>query len=129
MSYLSHEEITRFAAMLIENDLVSFDNHTRLFSTTAKGLKFLELYNGMQQCVHLDEKQLLYNKKGYWQNELKSLGIELKRKKNNNNDLNDRKELQSLADALKLSMYQDYKTAYSKQSTKHKEEAESTINV
>ena len=57
--------------------------------------------------------------------ELRSLGIEPKR----HNELNDDDELENLADIIKLSMYQDYKTAYSKQSTEHKEEAESTINV
>jgi hypothetical protein len=45
----------------------------------------------------------------YWQNELRSLGIESKRK----NKLNDKEELQSLADTLKQVYYQDYKTAYS----------------
>src|SRR5919206_4993785 len=90
MSYLSHEKMTSFAAMLIQNDLLSFDNHRRLFSTTAKGLKFLELYNEMQQCVQLEEEQqLLYKKQiGYLQNELKSLGIEPKIK----NELNDHEE-------------------------------------
>ena len=120
MSYLSHEKMTSFAAMLIQNDLLSFDNHRRLFSTTAKGLKFLELYNEMQQCVQLEEEQqLLYKKQiGYLQNELKSLGIEPKIK----NELNDHEELENLVDILKLSMFQDYKTAYSKQGTMHIEE-------
>src|ERR671938_1978234 len=69
MSYLSHKKMTSFAAMLIQNDLLSFDNHRRLFSTTAKGLKFLELYNEIQQ---------LLNKRRYLQTELKLLGIERK---------------------------------------------------
>jgi predicted transcriptional regulator len=129
MSYLSHEKMTRFATILIKNDLLSFDSHRHLFSTTAKGQKFLKIYNRMQQCVDSleddEEQHLFYKKEGYWQNELKSLGIESKRK----NDLNDPKELQNLADALKLSMYQDYKTAYSEQGNKHREEAESTIGV
>jgi hypothetical protein len=42
-----------------------------------------------------------YNKRGYWKNELKSLGIEPKR----NNELNDPKELKDLVAALKLSVY------------------------
>ena len=94
--------------MLTEKDLLSFDNHRRLFSTTAKGLKFLELYNEMQQ---------LLNKRRYLQNELKSLGIEPKiNNKNDINELNDYEELQNLADVL--SMYQDYKTVYSEQSSR-----------
>jgi hypothetical protein len=47
----------------------------------------------------------------YWQNELRSLGIESKRK----NKLNDKEELQSLADTLKQVYYQDYKTDYSEE--------------
>ena len=65
------------------------------------------------------------DKKNYWQNELSSLGIEPKQ----NNELNDKAELQNLAEGIKQSMYQDYKTAYSKDGDKHKEEAESTIKV
>jgi len=44
----------------------------------------------------------------YWQNELRSLGIESKRK----NQLNNKEELQALADSIKQAYYQDYKTAY-----------------
>jgi hypothetical protein len=58
-------------------------------------------------------------------NELRSLGIEPKR----HNELNDYDELENLADIIKLSMYQDYKTAYSVNGDNHKEEAESTITV
>lgn len=47
----------------------------------------------------------------YWQNELRSLGIELKRK----NKLNDKEELQALADSIKQAYYQDYKTVYSEE--------------
>jgi hypothetical protein len=54
-----------------------------------------------------EEKQ--QHKKSYWQNELKSLGIDSKRK----NEFNDREELESLADNIKQVYYQDYKIAYS----------------
>jgi hypothetical protein len=47
-------------------------------------------------------------KKEYWQNELKSLGIEPKRQ----NELNDKAELQALAETIKQVYFQDYKTAY-----------------
>jgi hypothetical protein len=48
------------------------------------------------------------DKKHYWENELKSLGIEPKRQ----NELNDKEELQALAEIIKEVYYQDYKTAY-----------------
>ena len=47
-------------------------------------------------------------KRGYWNSELKSLGIDAKKK----NELNDDKELASLTENIKQTYYQDYKTAY-----------------
>ncbi|MBD0360973.1 MAG: hypothetical protein ICV56_09730 [Nitrososphaeraceae archaeon] len=68
---------------------------------------------------HIDKKQ-------YLKNELKSLGIEPKRK----DQLNDNEEeLQSLSDNIKQAMFQDYKMAYSEKGEIHKEEAESTVSV
>ena len=49
------------------------------------------------------------HKKNFWENELKSLGIESKRE----NELNDETELEALAEMIKQVYYQDYKTAYS----------------
>jgi hypothetical protein len=54
------------------------------------------------------KKEHLSDKKDYWQNELKSLGIEPKRQ----NDLNDKAELEALAEIIKEVYFQDYKTAY-----------------
>jgi hypothetical protein len=53
------------------------------------------------------------DKKEYWKNELKSLGIEARRE----NELNDKDELQALAEIIKEVYYQDYKTAYSNSSS------------
>jgi hypothetical protein len=64
-------------------------------------------------------------KNGYWQNELDSLGIEPKQK----TELNDKEELENLADIIKQAMFQDYKVAYSEEGDAHKEEAQSTITV
>jgi hypothetical protein len=64
-------------------------------------------------------------KKGYWQNELDSLGIAPKTKK----ELNDNEELENLADIIKQAMFRDYKIAYSEKGNAHKEEAQSTVTV
>jgi hypothetical protein len=64
--------------------------------------------------------------KGYWQNELDSLGIEPKQKKK---ELKDDEELENLADIIKQAMFQDYKIAYSEKGNSHKEEAQSTVTV
>ena len=55
------------------------------------------------------------DKKDYLLKELKSLGIRLKR----NNDLKGAEDLEYLTDAVKQSMYQDYKVAYSKDGDKY----------
>ena len=75
-----------------------------------------------QEQQHQHQQQA---KNGYWQNELDSLGIEPKQK----TELNDKEELENLADIIKQAMFQDYKVAYSEKGDAHKEEAQSTITV
>jgi hypothetical protein len=72
-----------------------------------------------------EQQQQLQAKNGYWQNELDSLGIEPKQKA----ELNDKEELEKLADIIKQAMFQDYKVAYSEKGDAHKEEALSTVTV
>jgi hypothetical protein len=72
-----------------------------------------------------EQQQQLQAKNRYWLNELDSLGIELKRK----TELNDEEELEKLADIIKQAMFQDYKVAYSEKGDAHKEEAQSTVTV
>jgi hypothetical protein len=72
-----------------------------------------------------EQEQKQQAKDGYWQNELDSLGIEPKRK----TELNDKEELENLADIIKQAMFQDYKVAYSEKGDAHKEEAQSTVTV
>ena len=55
----------------------------------------------------LGQKQHAENE-NYWENELSSRGIEKKRK----NELNDKKELEALATAIKEVYFQDYTTVY-----------------
>jgi hypothetical protein len=64
-------------------------------------------------------------KNGYWQNELLSLGIEPKEKK----EFNDKEENENLSDNIKQAMFQDYKLAYSDEGDAHTEEAKSTVTV
>jgi len=72
-----------------------------------------------------EEEQRQQAKNGYWRNELDSLGIEPKQKK----ELNDDKELEDLSDNIKQAMFQDYKIAYSEDGNTHKEEAKSTVTI
>jgi hypothetical protein len=80
----------------------------------------------MAKLSKKEEEQLQQQaKNGYWQNELDSLGIEPKEKK----ELDDKEELENLADNIKQAMFQDYKLAYSDKGDAHTEEAESTVTV
>jgi|RhiMethySRZTD1v2_1073278.scaffolds.fasta_scaffold471488_2 hypothetical protein len=49
------------------------------------------------------------SKKEYWQNELDSLGVDTTKRPS---ELNDKDELEALADVIKQVYHQDYKTAY-----------------
>ncbi len=53
-------------------------------------------------------KERPLNKKDFWENELKSLGIEPKQQ----NEFNDKEELEALADIIKEVYFQEYKAAY-----------------
>jgi hypothetical protein len=75
-----------------------------------------------EQEQHQHQQQA---KDGYWQNELDSLGLEPKQK----TELNNKEELENLADVIKQAMFQDYKVAYSEKGDAHKEEAQSTVTV
>ena len=65
-------------------------------------------------------------KNGYWQNELDSLGIAPKQKKETNDD---DEELENLSHIIKQALFKDYKVAYSQEGNSHKREAQSTVAV
>ena len=71
------------------------------------------------------EQQQQQTKNGYWENELHSLGIEPKERR----EVNYNEELENLADIIKQAMFQDYRLAYSEEGDAHKEEAKSTITI
>jgi hypothetical protein len=72
-----------------------------------------------------EERERQQAKNGYWQNELDSLGIEPKEKK----EFNDKEENENLSDNIKQAMFQDYKLAYGDKGDAHTEEANSTVTV
>jgi hypothetical protein len=62
-----------------------------------------------EEALKKEEEEHLSDRKDYWENELKPLGIEPGRQ----NELNDKEEkLQALAEIIKEVYYHDYKTAY-----------------
>jgi len=77
----------------------------------------------LEMITNIDLEQV--DKNGYWNSELQSLGIEPKK----SNELNDKKELENLADNVKLSMFQDYKTAYGNSGDRYRDEAQATVST
>ncbi len=49
--FLSHSQVKEYLKVLIENDLLQYDFVTRTFKTTQKGLKFLHLYNKIDELM------------------------------------------------------------------------------
>ena len=73
-----------------------------------------------------EEQQLQQQaKNSYCHNELHSLGIEPKEKK----EVYDKEELQNLSDSIKEAMFQDYKLAYGDKDDAHTEEPKSAVTV
>jgi hypothetical protein len=83
-----------------------------IFSILFKFLCCKKVTNTYMTPIAETLKQEHPDEKDYWENELKSLGIKPRRQ----NELNDKEELQALAESIKEVYYQDYKTAYSNSS-------------
>jgi predicted transcriptional regulator len=49
--FLSQTQVKEYAKVLTENELLRYDSVTRTFKTTQKGLKFLNLYNKIDELV------------------------------------------------------------------------------
>ena len=47
--FLSYEQIKEYLAILIQSGLVEYIEETQTYKTTEKGLKFLKMYEQMQQ--------------------------------------------------------------------------------
>ena len=55
--FLSQSQLKEYLKVLIENELLSYDFVTRTFKTTQKGLKFLHLYNKINDVLIEKEEQ------------------------------------------------------------------------
>ena len=56
-AFLSHDQLKGYVKVLTESDLLSYDFVTRTFKTTEKGLRFLKLYNKIDQMMKEEEEQ------------------------------------------------------------------------
>ena len=50
-SFLSYSQVTYYLRLLRENGTLYYDEMSKVYKITDRGLKFLELYNGMGQLL------------------------------------------------------------------------------
>ena len=55
--FLSHDQLKEYLAVLIQSDLLRFDFVSRTFMATEKGLRFLYLYNQIDQLMKEEQQQ------------------------------------------------------------------------
>ena len=56
--FLSHEQMKEYLALLIEDDLLSYDSTMRTFKTTEKGQTFLQAYNQIDKMLKEQQQDL-----------------------------------------------------------------------
>jgi predicted transcriptional regulator len=56
-AFLSHDQLKGYVKVLTENDLLNYDFVTRTFKTTERGLRFLNLYNKIDQLMKEEEEE------------------------------------------------------------------------
>ncbi len=55
-AFLSYPQLKEYLAMLVENNLLDYDNETQHYKTTAKGMQFLRLYNDVDALIIVPPK-------------------------------------------------------------------------
>jgi predicted transcriptional regulator len=75
-AYVPHEMMNDLLASLVDNGLLYYDPETRLYSTTAKGNRFLEYYRALHDCLKSDDEGIRkYDPKIANQYEAKSITL------------------------------------------------------
>jgi len=61
-AYLSYTQLKEYLSMLIENGLIKYDSSEMTFTTTAKGLQYLKVYDKMSEISNqIGEHPILVN--------------------------------------------------------------------
>jgi predicted transcriptional regulator len=55
--FLSHDQLKEYLAVLTQSELLIYDFVSRTFMTTEKGLRFLNLYNQIDELMKEEEQQ------------------------------------------------------------------------
>jgi len=56
-AFLSYAQLREYLALLVANELLSYDKRNELYRTTEKGHQFLKIYNQMGLIVEPEMKQ------------------------------------------------------------------------
>jgi predicted transcriptional regulator len=56
--FLSQAQLKQYLTFLTESDLIRYDRISRTFQTTEKGLRFLDLYNQIDQLMKEQQQQI-----------------------------------------------------------------------
>jgi predicted transcriptional regulator len=56
-AFLAHKQLDEHLLFLIEKGLLHFDGNTRTYRTTEKDLRFLELYNHIEDMIKYGHKK------------------------------------------------------------------------
>lgn len=56
--FLSHEQLKEYLILLIENGLLHYDTAMCKFKITEKGLRFVEIYNNVNDVMEEGEQQI-----------------------------------------------------------------------
>ena len=56
-TFLGYNQVKQQLAILTEKDLLRYDEDTRTFKTTEKGLRFLQIYNLIADMIKEEEEE------------------------------------------------------------------------
>jgi predicted transcriptional regulator len=56
-TFLSHTQIKGYLKTLIDNGFLSYDFNSQTYKITKKGMRLLQLYNQIDEMIHLSQQQ------------------------------------------------------------------------
>jgi predicted transcriptional regulator len=54
-AFLSYAQLKEYLTVLLQNDLLEYEDETQLFRTTEKGLRLLQMYNQFDEMMRITD--------------------------------------------------------------------------
>jgi predicted transcriptional regulator len=54
-AFLSYAQLKEYLTVLLEKDVLEYEDETQLFRTTEKGLQLLQMYNQFDEMMHITD--------------------------------------------------------------------------